>query len=103
MMVKKIARNNTVVKRTKNWSAVALSLFVFCLCGIIGVLVDIDHTEAYITQGQPSDLAPIGYRTYHIPLLIMAIGISIYICTSIGRLYVLVLKNKSRLVIKWQR
>jgi len=72
------------------------------LCGIVGVFIDLDHSEAYLQQGSKTELAPIGERAYHIPLLYVAIGICIYICTSICRLYVLVLRKK--LVIpKWEK
>lgn len=52
--------------------------FIFCYCGVIGVLVDVDHPI-----GQALGIYE---RFWHIPLCIIAIGVIIYCITHIRRL-----------------
>ena len=53
----------------------------FCVCGITGVLVDIDHIISWSTKGLEG-------RFLHTPLLIFAGGIILITCAYLGRLYI---------------
>jgi hypothetical protein len=80
-----------------NCTVLVKSLPLVCLCGLVGILLDIDHVAAYF-QGIPQGA---DVRIWHIPILI-GVGI-VMLCLSAlsGGLYirtVLVAKGREALI-----
>jgi len=71
-------------------------LHIFGLCGIVGVLVDIDHPIAYVIFGAEKYFNPMYGRFLHIPF---AIGSGIMLCRTCSHIRRLcnkkVLKNEA--------
>jgi len=71
------------------------TLRIICLCGICGVLLDIDHIIAFLYY-YPLPTEHLNLRIFHTPVLIITCLAILGTCAYLGRLYIkLVLKRSS--------
>jgi hypothetical protein len=73
---------NTRMASRNSMESFRTSLFVFCLCGVFGVLPDIDHV---IQIGDiPRETSS---RFIHFPVLVITCTFVLYFMSYVGRLY----------------
>lgn len=60
---------------------IGVPLWVIGACGLVGVLIDLDHPIAYWITGEPSRFA-------HFPLAIVSGVVLCFVGACLGRLYV---------------
>ena len=70
-------------------------LRIICLCGLAGILLDIDHLIALVYY-YPLPAENLNLRIFHTPVLIIVSIAILGTCAYLGRLYIkLVLKRSS--------
>lgn len=71
------------------------SLFTFCLCGLFGILPDLDHPIASTVFGIPLDEPTTAFRFFHLPVFIISSTLILIMCAYLGGLAIrLVLKKR---------
>ena len=72
------------IPNKRHRSKLKLSLYIFGISGLAGIMVDIDHIFAYYGFQYTEGIW--AFRPLHIPLAIIACGVAIYCCSCLRRL-----------------
>ena len=72
------------------------TLRIICLCGLAGILLDIDHIIAFIYY-YPLPTENLNLRIFHTPVIVIVSVIILSTCAYLAGLYIkLVLRRSSR-------